>query len=172
MRSYLVHLTLNIIFSVVLEGDVAEAVEIHRYSFGSTIAGGRITSHRNAAAQGSSEANWSHRHKPGLGSHKRGTDRSDTTDEVRVSATMFLRRFVGPLLASVKESTGLVGLDVVPNAREVLISLYQQTLKAVTPIPESAQYRKSVEALTHHRLKVNHHSFSAFRRLFCSSLLA
>ena len=75
---------------------------------------------------------------------------------------MFLRRFAGPLLASVKESTGLVGLDVVPNAREVLISLYQQTLKAVTPIPESAQYRKSVEALTHHRLKVNLHSFSAF----------
>ena len=51
MRSYLVHLTLNIIFSVVLEGDVAEAVEIHRYSFGSTIAGGRITSHRIATQQ-------------------------------------------------------------------------------------------------------------------------
>ena len=68
---------------------------------------------------------------------------------------MFLRRFSRPLLASVKESTGLVGLDVVPNAREVLISLYQQTLKAVAPIPESAQYRKSVEALTQHRLQVN-----------------
>jgi len=67
---------------------------------------------------------------------------------------MFLRRF-GPLLASAsKGSTGIVGLDVVPNAREVLISLYQQTLQAVKPIPESAQYRKSVEALTQHRLKV------------------
>jgi hypothetical protein len=67
---------------------------------------------------------------------------------------MFLRRLAGPLLASVKETTGIVGLDVVPNAREALITLYQQTLKAVEPIPESAQYRKSVEALTHHRLKV------------------
>jgi len=68
---------------------------------------------------------------------------------------MFLRRFAGPLLASAnKGSTGIVGLDVVPNAREVLISLYQQTLQAVQPIPESAVYRKSVEALTQHRLKV------------------
>lgn len=31
----------------------------------------------------------------------------------------------------VKKTTGLVGLDVVPNAREVLIELYEQTLKAV-----------------------------------------
>lgn len=67
---------------------------------------------------------------------------------------MFLKRLAGPLLASVKDSTGIVGLEVVPNAREVLISLYQQTLKAVAPIPESAQYRKTVEALTQHRLKV------------------
>ncbi|CAM6020013.1 unnamed protein product [Sphagnum balticum] len=67
---------------------------------------------------------------------------------------MFLRRFAGPLLAGVKATTGIVGLEVVPNAREVLISLYRETLKAVEPIPTTAQYRKSVEALTQHRLKV------------------
>ena len=70
-------------------------------------------------------------------------------------STMFVRRLVArPLLASVKDSTGIVGLDVVPNARDVLISLYQQTLHAVQPIPASVQYRKSVEALTQHRLQV------------------
>jgi NADH dehydrogenase (ubiquinone) 1 alpha subcomplex subunit 5 len=68
---------------------------------------------------------------------------------------MFLRRFVGPLLSSVKESTGLVGLDVVPNAREVLIGLYNETLKVVNDqIPERAEYRRSVERITNYRLKV------------------
>jgi len=43
---------------------------------------------------------------------------------------MFLRR-LGPLLSSIKESTGIVGLEVVPNAKQVLIGLYQQTLSAV-----------------------------------------
>uniref|UniRef100_A0A0C9S3A1 TSA: Wollemia nobilis Ref_Wollemi_Transcript_15414_792 transcribed RNA sequence n=1 Tax=Wollemia nobilis TaxID=56998 RepID=A0A0C9S3A1_9CONI len=67
---------------------------------------------------------------------------------------MFLRRFAGPLLAKVKESTGIVGLEVVPNSREVLISLYNKTLKEVQIIPPNASYRKHVEAFTHHRLKV------------------
>lgn len=67
---------------------------------------------------------------------------------------MFLRRLAGPLLAGVKESTGLVGLEVVPNAREVLIGLYKQTLEAVQVIPDTAMYRKSVEEFTNFRLKV------------------
>eukprot|EP00271_Cylindrocystis_brebissonii_P013313 TRINITY_DN33055_c0_g1_i1.p1 TRINITY_DN33055_c0_g1~~TRINITY_DN33055_c0_g1_i1.p1 ORF type:complete len:144 (+),score=31.22 TRINITY_DN33055_c0_g1_i1:210-641(+) len=67
---------------------------------------------------------------------------------------MFLRRFAGPLLASVKESTGLVGLDVVPNAREVLIQLYNDTLKAVQVIPSAAAYRQNVEKFTQYRLRV------------------
>ena len=67
---------------------------------------------------------------------------------------MFLRRFAGPLLGKVKETTGLVGLDVVPNAREVLISLYNDTLKAVETIPSSAEYRKAVEKFTKFRLQV------------------
>eukprot|EP00270_Netrium_digitus_P000695 TRINITY_DN1077_c0_g1_i1.p2 TRINITY_DN1077_c0_g1~~TRINITY_DN1077_c0_g1_i1.p2 ORF type:complete len:137 (+),score=33.95 TRINITY_DN1077_c0_g1_i1:128-538(+) len=68
---------------------------------------------------------------------------------------MFLRRFVaGPLLAKVKETTGIVGLPVIPNAREVLLGLYQQTLKAVETIPREAVYRQNVEKLTKYRLKV------------------
>lgn len=67
---------------------------------------------------------------------------------------MFLRRFAGPLLGRVKETTGLVGLEVVPNAREVLIKLYNDTLKAVEGIPDSAEYRKAVERFTKFRLQV------------------
>lgn len=57
-------------------------------------------------------------------------------------------------MAKVKESTGIVGLDVVPNAREVLISLYSKTLKEIQSVPEDEGYRKAVESFTNHRLKV------------------
>ncbi|OVA02113.1 ETC complex I subunit [Macleaya cordata] len=67
---------------------------------------------------------------------------------------MFLRRFAGPLLAKVKQTTGIVGLDVVPNAREVLISLYTKTLKEIQAVPEDEGYRKAVESFTRHRLEV------------------
>ncbi|KAJ4956625.1 hypothetical protein NE237_013408 [Protea cynaroides] len=67
---------------------------------------------------------------------------------------MFLRRFAGPLLAKVKETTGIVGLDVVPNAREVLITLYAKTLKEIQKVPEDEGYRKAVESFTRNRLKV------------------
>jgi phage tail tape-measure protein len=33
--------------------------------------------------------------------------------------------------AIIKKSTGLTGLDVVPNAREVLVKLYEKTLKDI-----------------------------------------
>ncbi|XP_068642612.1 probable NADH dehydrogenase [ubiquinone] 1 alpha subcomplex subunit 5, mitochondrial [Aristolochia californica] len=67
---------------------------------------------------------------------------------------MFLRRFAGPLLAKMKETTGIAGLDVVPNAREVLISLYTKTMKEIEAVPPDEGYRKAVESFTKHRLKV------------------
>ncbi|EXC05948.1 putative NADH dehydrogenase [ubiquinone] 1 alpha subcomplex subunit 5 [Morus notabilis] len=67
---------------------------------------------------------------------------------------MFLRAIGRPLLAKVKQSTGIVGLAVVPNAREILIDLYNKTLKEVQAIPEDEGYRKAVEHFTHHRLKI------------------
>ncbi|MCD7467991.1 hypothetical protein HAX54_005756 [Datura stramonium] len=69
---------------------------------------------------------------------------------------MFLRRIARPLMmmARVKETTGIVGLDVVPNAREVLINLYRKTLEEIKAVPEDEGYRKAVESFTRHRLSV------------------
>ncbi|KAK1314415.1 hypothetical protein QJS10_CPA06g00982 [Acorus calamus] len=68
---------------------------------------------------------------------------------------MFLVRRTGAaLLGRVKETTGIVGLDVVPNAREVLISLYGKTLHEIKAVPEGENYRKAVETFTRNRLNV------------------
>merc|ERR1711990_931225 len=56
--------------------------------------------------------------------------------------------------ASVKATTNLVGLDVVPNAPEVLSGLYAQTLDSLKTIPSTAEYRINVEKVTNYRLKV------------------
>lgn len=50
---------------------------------------------------------------------------------------MFLRRVSRPLMmmVRVKETTGVVGLEVVPNAREVLINIYNKTLKEIQAVP-------------------------------------
>ncbi|KAK2654002.1 hypothetical protein Ddye_013858 [Dipteronia dyeriana] len=66
---------------------------------------------------------------------------------------MFLRAIARPLMARVKETTGIVGLEVVPNAREVLINLYNKTLKEIQAVPEDEGYRKAVESFTRHRLE-------------------
>ncbi|KAF4351923.1 hypothetical protein F8388_002285 [Cannabis sativa] len=60
----------------------------------------------------------------------------------------------GSLLARVKQTTRIVGLDVVPNARQVLIELYNKTLKEVEAIPTDEGYRKAMEHFTRQRLKV------------------
>ena len=57
-------------------------------------------------------------------------------------------------MTKVKQTTGIVGLDVVPNARAVLIDLYTKTLKEIRAVPEDEGYRKAVESFTRHRLKV------------------
>ncbi|CAI9762440.1 unnamed protein product [Fraxinus pennsylvanica] len=69
---------------------------------------------------------------------------------------MFLQRVVRPamMMTRLKETTGIVGLDVVPNAREVLIGLYSKTLEEIKVVPEDEGYRKAVESFTRHRLKV------------------
>ncbi|GBG80609.1 hypothetical protein CBR_g31069 [Chara braunii] len=67
---------------------------------------------------------------------------------------MFLARFSRPLLARVKEATNIVGFEVVPNAREVLINLYNDMLRQVQVIPEQAKYRQDVEKVARYRLRV------------------
>lgn len=57
-------------------------------------------------------------------------------------------------MAAVKKSTGLVGLPVVPNAREELIKIYAKTLEKVKMFPADVEYRKGVEQITNYRLSV------------------
>mmetsp|Transcript_18645 Transcript_18645/g.47194 ORF Transcript_18645/g.47194 Transcript_18645/m.47194 type:complete len:113 (-) Transcript_18645:47-385(-) len=58
------------------------------------------------------------------------------------------------LLAAAKKSTGLVGVPVVPNARERLVEMYGKTLEKVKEIPADVPYRQSVESITKFRLGV------------------
>uniref|UniRef100_A0A7S2S4N5 Uncharacterized protein n=1 Tax=Mucochytrium quahogii TaxID=96639 RepID=A0A7S2S4N5_9STRA len=56
--------------------------------------------------------------------------------------------------ARIKPTTGIVGLPVVPNAREVLTELYTKTLDNIKEYPKENTYRTSVEQITNFRLKV------------------
>lgn len=53
-----------------------------------------------------------------------------------------------------KTSTGLVGLDVQPHAREILIELYTRTAAELAKIPESYHLRKDIENTIRHRLSI------------------
>lgn len=53
-----------------------------------------------------------------------------------------------------KASTGIAGLDVVPNAREVLIGLYNKYLAELQVIEPTSPYRKLVENMTRERLRI------------------
>ena len=55
-------------------------------------------------------------------------------------------------LRGIKADTGIVGLKVVPNAREVLREKLNHVLQAIAEhIPEQAEYRKAVEATMQYR---------------------
>eukprot|EP00808_Paulinella_micropora_P004042 g40752.t1 len=68
-----------------------------------------------------------------------------------IAAAPILGRFDGARGA--KTTTGIVGVDVVPNAREVLISLYETTIKACE-MYEPHGYNQAVIRLSKHRLKI------------------
>ena len=53
-----------------------------------------------------------------------------------------------------KETTGIVGLEVVPDARSVLREKCQEVLKAIQSIPEDTEYRRSVESTMNFRCRV------------------
>ena len=58
-------------------------------------------------------------------------------------------------LQSLKQTTGIVGLEVIPNGRQVLGDLVKQVLRSVrASIPEDAGYRKVVEQTYEHRLSI------------------
>lgn len=55
-------------------------------------------------------------------------------------------------LRGVKADTGIVGLQALPNAREVLREKLTDVLQAVSEqVPEQAEYRKAVEATMNYR---------------------
>ena len=54
----------------------------------------------------------------------------------------------------IKTTTGIVGLDVEPEAKSILEDLYAKTLTALEAFPADAEYRSVVEALTKERLAV------------------
>jgi NADH dehydrogenase (ubiquinone) 1 alpha subcomplex subunit 5 len=58
------------------------------------------------------------------------------------------------LFQSLKQSTSLSGVPVHPNPRPQLLAIYQKTLEALKPIPSTAVYRQSVEALTQYRMNI------------------
>lgn len=64
------------------------------------------------------------------------------------------RAFRSSTPAAQKVTTNLVGLEVVPNAPEVLTELYTKILEEVKILPASAEYRINVEKLSKYRLKV------------------
>ncbi|CAA0810898.1 Probable NADH dehydrogenase [Striga hermonthica] len=50
--------------------------------------------------------------------------------------------------SKVKETTGIVGLDVVPNARKLLVRLYNKTLEQLKAVLKEEGYRMAVESFT------------------------
>mmetsp|Transcript_20134 Transcript_20134/g.27877 ORF Transcript_20134/g.27877 Transcript_20134/m.27877 type:complete len:146 (+) Transcript_20134:128-565(+) len=74
---------------------------------------------------------------------------------VRITPLVHIRAsYASTTTPHVKVSTGLVGLDVEPNAREILIGLYERTLGEIQAVPADAGYRQVVEEFTNYRLQV------------------
>jgi NADH dehydrogenase (ubiquinone) 1 alpha subcomplex subunit 5 len=69
---------------------------------------------------------------------------------------MFLSRVLRTVAVTQKQklTTGITGLDVVPNAREVLIRLYEKTLADVQVMNADVPYRMIVEQTVKHRFDI------------------
>ena len=67
-------------------------------------------------------------------------------------ASRVLRMCATSGVTNVKATTGIVGLEVVPDARLQLIKVYRQTLQAVSSkLPAHNPYRRSVVQMTKFR---------------------
>lgn len=69
-------------------------------------------------------------------------------------ASLLARPAAAATTRGIKSSTGIVGLAVQPEAKPILVSLYNQTLTALEPVPAASPYRKYVEGLTKERLAI------------------
>lgn len=66
--------------------------------------------------------------------------------KVNAASTIFAR--------NLKATTGIAGLDVVPDARNVLKDKINEIFVALKDIPEEIEYRKNVEATLQYRLSL------------------
>eukprot|EP00043_Microstomoeca_roanoka_P002482 m.38713 g.38713 ORF g.38713 m.38713 type:complete len:118 (-) comp11512_c1_seq1:91-444(-) len=55
---------------------------------------------------------------------------------------------------ALRKSTGLVGLQRIINAREVLESVYNETNQVLNSFPSTSVYRQKMQALTQERLNL------------------
>jgi NADH dehydrogenase (ubiquinone) 1 alpha subcomplex subunit 5 len=72
----------------------------------------------------------------------------------RVATRVAARQLPQALFVRQKTTTGIVGLEVVPDAKPVLLGLYAKTLSMLEGVPAEAQYRKVVTDYTKARMAV------------------
>lgn len=71
--------------------------------------------------------------------------------------TKLLKRVHAPCTAKthhrhLKTTTGIVGLDVQPEAKRILSTIYAKTLQQLEQFPKDSEYRRVVDDLTRERL--------------------
>ncbi|KAK8954803.1 hypothetical protein KSP39_PZI002043 [Platanthera zijinensis] len=54
------------------------------------------------------------------------------------------------LMVKVRETMGIVGIEVVQNRQVTMISLYKQTLMEIKVVPEEEGYHKAMESFANH----------------------
>jgi hypothetical protein len=62
----------------------------------------------------------------------------------------------------VKVTTGLVGIEVQPHGREILIKLYEKMLEELKKFEPEVEFRKWMEALLKRRLKILYETEDVF----------
>ncbi|KOO31665.1 putative NADH dehydrogenase [Chrysochromulina tobinii] len=72
----------------------------------------------------------------------------------RIATRVAARQLPPALFVRQKTTTGIVGLEVVPDAKPVLLGLYAKTLSMLEGVPAEAQYRKVVTDYTKARMAV------------------
>jgi len=63
-------------------------------------------------------------------------------------------RLTRPLFQSLKQTTGIFGLNVHQNPLPELVKTYEATLSTLSSIPQTSVYCQGVEALVRHKLNV------------------
>ena len=72
----------------------------------------------------------------------------------RVGTRFAARQLAPALFVRQKTTTGIVGLEVVPDAKPVLLGLYAKTLSMLEGVPAEAQSRKVITDYTKARMAV------------------